>query len=392
MVAIACLRTSFEERDIAAPFGEERLEGGVGAVRGARVTEVARRWWSRPQGVPLAGLRNRPDALAGSRARNLCAQTWDATRNAGVQIDPLRGLTTCRSSRAIGCDKYQAVAPARRVETPPTARKETLGRITLESDLFSPGYVTAEPGLWPVLDPTAMIVLVDYDNLARLHRQRGPRYAVDRMLNVLGSRRVSGSARAFFRLYGGWLDGTNLSRNAQGLVPQLRRDFPRAIPVTDGHGTHTLSVHVELAFALLCDPRNQLTHTYRRRSAPPRLRCVTSPFPECRDTVNCPIGPLDAFLGSGVCPRHDCLVEPPNILERAEQKLVDSMILIDLVHLSSKSSDTVVVASADDDLWPGLRFVLLSGLDVIHLRPQRKASDPNRYRTVTIGKYSHVRL
>lgn len=260
------------------------------------------------------------------------------------------------------------------------------------SVFFSPGYVTAGQNAWLVLNLLAVIVLVDYDNLARLDRQRGPRYAIDRMLNVLGRRRVSGNARAFFRLYGGWLDGTNLSRDAQSLIPQLRRDFPRAIPVSDRHGTHTLSVHVELAFALLCDPRNQLTHTYRRRSTPPRLRCANFPFPDCRDAVNCPIRSLEPFLRSGVCPRSNCLVEPPDILERAEQKLVDSMMLIDLVHLSGTHGDTVVVASADDDLWPGLRFVLLSGSDVVHLRPHRRASDPNRYTTATAGKYTHVPL
>ena len=83
---------------------------------------------------------------------------------------------------------------------------------------------------------------------------------------------------------------------------------------------------------------------------------------------------------------------PGTVLERAEQKLVDSMITIDLVHLAEATSQCLVVVSADDDLWPGIRFVLLRGAQVVHVVPRRGGSAPERYRRLKTGKYTQVAM
>ena len=215
-----------------------------------------------------------------------------------------------------------------------------------------------------------MIILIDYDNLDQLERRRGILHVISRLLDVLGSRRRVWERRVDCRLYGGWLDEGASSRSAESLVPDLRRDFPRSVPVT-GAGFRSVLVHVELARSLACDPTVVLTHTYRRRSFPRSLRCEAAPFPGCAIPSACPVAGLDPFIRNGRCPIDDCPAEPRTVLARAEQKLVDSMLVIDLVHFAETTDQPLVVVSADDDLWPGIRFVLLRGARVIHVIPRR---------------------
>ena len=75
---------------------------------------------------------------------------------------------------------------------------------------------------------------------------------------------------------------------------------------------------------------------------------------------------------------------------REEQKLVDSMLLIDLVHLAQTTTDPLVVVSADDDLWPGIRFVLLHRTRVIHVIPSRGNAVPDTYRSLRTPTYTQV--
>lgn len=237
-----------------------------------------------------------------------------------------------------------------------------------------------------------MIVLIDYDNLDRLVRLRGARHVMTSLFQAIGRRRLAAgqTETAVCRLYGGWFDGASLSARAQELTADLRREFPGVVTVADEHDTCTVLVRAELALALACDPRVALTHTYRRRSSPPRLRCVTPPFPDCADASRCPVAPIHPFIRDGACPTRDCDVTPRAVLERAEQKLVDSMLIIDLVHLAEATSEPLVVVSADDDLWPGIRFVLLRGAQVVHVVPRRHRRTPGPYRRLETPTYSQV--
>ena len=78
------------------------------------------------------------------------------------------------------------------------------------------------------------------------------------------------------------------------------------------------------------------------------------------------------------------------MLAREEQKLVDSMLVVDLVHFAETTDEPLVVVSADDDLWPGIRFVLLRGANVIHVIPRRGRVDRERYRLLETETYSQV--
>lgn len=235
-----------------------------------------------------------------------------------------------------------------------------------------------------------VIVLIDYDNLDRLQRQRGTRHVITRLLDVLGSWGAAWERRVDCRLYGGWLDKDTSSRDAERLLPDLRRDFPCSVPVTSTKGARTVLVRVELARSLACDPAVVLTHTYRQRSLPPRLRCEAAPFPGCAAPSRCPVAAIDPFIRNADCPVDGCAVEPRTVLARAEQKLVDSMLVVDLVHFAEATDKPLVVVSADDDLWPGIRFVLLRGASLIHVIPRRGRVDTERYRCLETDTYSQI--
>ena len=235
-----------------------------------------------------------------------------------------------------------------------------------------------------------MIILIDYDNLDALVRQRGVLHVISRLLDILGLWRTAWKRRVDCRLYGGWLDENSSSRNAEHLIPVLRRDFPCSMSVPGTGGAQTVLVCVELARSLACDPSTVLTHTHRRRSWPPRLWCETAPFPGCSVPSRCPIAVLDPFIRDTDCPVDGCAIEPRTVLAREEQKLVDSMLVVDLVHFAEATDEPLVVVSADDDLWPGIRFVLLRGARVIHVIPRRGQVNRERYRRLETEGYSQV--
>jgi uncharacterized LabA/DUF88 family protein len=64
----------------------------------------------------------------------------------------------------------------------------------------------------------------------------------------------------------------------------------------------------------------------------------------------------------------------PDLLRKAGQKLVDTMMTADIIHLAANGSTDICVISSDDDLWPGIKSALLLGRRVVHLRTHDRAS------------------
>ena len=240
----------------------------------------------------------------------------------------------------------------------------------------------------------AMLVLVDYDNLDLMVRRRGVREAVTRIVDTVGAKHLGAERRVEFRLYGGWFERTTLSRYAQRVASDLRRQFPirMAMAVSGGRRDRTMLVHANLARTLICDPQVAITHTYRQRSLPPRLECATAPFGNCAVPTQCPIASISSFMRDGRCPVDVCNVAPGSILTRPEQKLVDSMLVVDLVHLAQQTKEPIVVVSADDDLWPGIRYALLLGARIIHVMPRHGPSRLDPYRGLATVTYSSVAM
>ena len=210
-----------------------------------------------------------------------------------------------------------------------------------------------------------MIALVDYDNLRV--GGRDIQATVQQLLDKVGAARCHGERAVRFRLYGGWFEGIHLSKRAQRLSADIDSRFPRRMSVVNGKLAVTLMITVELARRLV-DDRIDLTHTYRRWSMPPTLSCLAAPFEACARPAQCALTGLAPFVNEAQCSVPACGVTPSSVLRKEEQKLVDSMLVVDLVHLAQTRSEPIVLVSSDDDMWPGIRAALLCGARVVHVR------------------------
>jgi hypothetical protein len=232
-----------------------------------------------------------------------------------------------------------------------------------------------------------VIVLVDYDNIPELEKNRGPVHAVTRIVDALGAQ-LQGETELRFRLYSGWFQGNTLSRRAQQILPVLRANFPRVMPIVAVGIPSSVIARAELALALVLSPGKDLTHTYRERSLPKNVRCSAPPYMGCRIPGSCPIGSLYGLVRDSRCPEPGCTVDLATILTKPEQKLVDTMLTVDIVHLAHTTTETIVVASSDDDMWPGIMAALLYGAKVVHIHLLPGRTTPSHYAALAGENYS----
>jgi hypothetical protein len=170
------------------------------------------------------------------------------------------------------------------------------------------------------------------------------------------------------RLYGGWYEARILSRKAQVLAAELGKDFPRLLR-SPTSGT-PVSVTAELALSLDIDRTSHFHHTFRRQTPPEDVRCHDPRSLGCSEAV-CPALTMYEILRTGRCPQTGCTRDVEQLLYRASQKLVDTMLTADVIEIARRSTDPVIVVTSDDDLWPGLHSVLAAGSPAIqvHTRP-----------------------
>lgn len=217
-------------------------------------------------------------------------------------------------------------------------------------------------------------------------------HLVEQILYCVGRKALTSYQRANLRFYGGWYEQRKPSPSAQALAPTVLANFPRLVPVYDSDGVHVLRVACELAYALQIDPHSHLWHTYRPRGMPRGIFCEDPKKHGCSNTP-CALQGLHDFFRNGVCPVPGCTVTPPDIIRKGQQKLVDTMLLADLVYSAFvvKVSDICVVSS-DDDLWPGIRLALYAGVRVFHIHPKHGQSTPHHYRRKAGPAYRYLNL
>jgi len=235
-----------------------------------------------------------------------------------------------------------------------------------------------------------MILLIDYDNLGRLKKNRLSQVVEILTEKIPSSNDTSPTERVNCRLYGGWLwKGNRPTRRAQNLSKQIRRDFPRSVQVSD---RERVMKKPELAISLACDPGNNFPNTFRIRPGLPSLNVKQFPLQECAEPANCGISVVNSFWQSGNCIRTNCQASPEDVFYRAEQKLVDSMIVVDLIHYATHQNEHVVLVSGDDDMWPGIRYALLNKTQITHLAPKLSGKRFRSYKHLFTSHYSFVEL
>lgn len=222
--------------------------------------------------------------------------------------------------------------------------------------------------------------------------RRGAEHVIQSILNKISPISIKRAKSVNGRLYGGWFRKRMPTKMAQQLQNQVNHYFPQQRKVRGGSSPGYASVNVELARALACDPKVEFTHTFRPRSVPPNLDCMKMPFKNCAHPGDCKIGVIQDLFRYQECPAKKCNTPLSRVLRRPEQKLVDSMLVADLIHYGQDQREHIVAVSADDDLWPGIRAALLAGAHVSHLVPRWHKRRSFLYSKLATDTYSRFAI
>ncbi len=230
-----------------------------------------------------------------------------------------------------------------------------------------------------------MHILVDFDNIAPLTRSGPLLKAVDTIFDA-AKPTLSTTTRVQVRLYGGWYEEQGPTRRAQQLAADVAANFPHAINIDTA--PQPLRVQVELAYSLLAEPKRHLLHTYREKKPPQALRSREPTEAGCMDS-SCALSGIAKLIKSGRCPATTCTIKTKDLLYKAEQKLVDSMITADLVYLATHGDkEPTIVVCSDDDIWPGVRTAIQLGAAILHIRSPDNASQADYHSDLGAGYQS----
>ncbi len=224
-----------------------------------------------------------------------------------------------------------------------------------------------------------MNVLVDYDNIPRHHRNRGIDNIVDKIADALPANLLPHGTNITLRLYGGWYRYRKLSRIAQSLTAEIAKYSPATVRLGSSPARRLLRASVELARSMLIDPSQIIPNTFRIRNAPSNLHPRAIPFTGCADSVLCPLKATHDLFANDRCPAVGCLTEVADVVQRDEQKLVDTMLTADLIYTTSLRKSDIVVVTSDDDLWLGIRTAISLGACVHHVHTQPSRRTPRYY-------------
>lgn len=237
-----------------------------------------------------------------------------------------------------------------------------------------------------------MYALVDWDNIEDRDRRAGPKYLADRLwhsLSLAAPTVMANIQHLDLRLYGGWNGPSAPTHRASQLEALIQSDFPFVF--LDTARSTQIKVSGELAQSLARIPRQILPHTFRQRQGPPKLQCQNASQLGCT-VAACPINFVHGLFDQARCPEPTCMRTIEQVLLRSEQKLVDTMLVSDLIHFAGSGEREIAVVSSDDDIWPGILMALDIGARLIHLRPKNSSSHRLYVGTSHLRRYSHGKL
>tara|TARA_R110001599_G_scaffold1889_4_gene9962 strand:+ start:432717 stop:433508 length:792 start_codon:yes stop_codon:yes gene_type:complete len=234
------------------------------------------------------------------------------------------------------------------------------------------------------------IVLVDYDNVKLLFRNRGVEHVVNRIITNISPRLNSKYNRIRLRLYGGWYQNQTLSKNAQKLSSDITTKFPTVESINFNNEIYKCIINVELAYTLEFDHKHKLFNTYRKRTIPSGIKANRAPYHNCKNNKNCELSNIYRFIKDKSCPNSICDVPLNDVLEKNEQKLVDTMITSDIIYLSFNDNTELCVVTSDDDILPGINTALYNNTKLIHLHTHSNRKTPTYY--IPTSNNSYVQL
>lgn len=195
-------------------------------------------------------------------------------------------------------------------------------------------------------------VIVDFDNIPQTKLNLGLESFCESFIDSIESN-LKQFHRIFFRLYGGWFLEVNLSHNAQCMIQNNSQVL--GVPILYGINQKKVVYTIEMAYSLLSTPLKQLHFTYREKGYPrglsmidPSITCSTNP-----PCVTCNMLRFYSYFNNN--DKTFCKQSRKKLFFRKEQKMVDSMMVADMLYLAYETlQDVIYVASSDDDLLPGI--------------------------------------
>ena len=111
-----------------------------------------------------------------------------------------------------------------------------------------------------------------------------------------------------------------------------------------------------------------------------------------RAETDCCLRGLKKLFRDECCP--DCTLTADDLIpERVQQKLVDTMLAADLLHLSAGGGEEpVALVTSDDDLMPPVIQAVHGGATVLHLHTIATRRTPTHYVPSAGGTYLEVAL
>jgi hypothetical protein len=194
-------------------------------------------------------------------------------------------------------------------------------------------------------------ILIDFSGLPLTIKRAGLEMVCCRIIDVVANMYSQIPNRCRLRLYGTWYENERLTPSAMELIGAIEQNKNAlVVPWKTSSNRGSSLVSIEMAFALEIDRQNSsLTHDAPRTT----FFALKNEQPE-RQT-----GPNTRFS------------EGSNL----RSALVDTMLTADLIFLSTRASQSLVVVSSHDGIWPGIRMALLSGARIVHVHTKPKANE-----------------
>lgn len=214
-----------------------------------------------------------------------------------------------------------------------------------------------------------LFVLVDYDNLSDFLVGRSLEGVVRHLEGKIPDEFLVNCSRVEFRLYGGWVTGNSLTRQAQPLSAELQRVFPTTFTRQGADGALvTRHLDCSLARAGLSLPAEDLRDTLMTGRSVRNVYIDQSAWRPCSSPASCQLSTVETFIQSGQCSDQYCGVRARDLLKRNEQKQVDTLIVADMAELVLRQGAMeLVMVSSDADMWPGILLCLSAGASICHV-------------------------
>jgi len=240
-----------------------------------------------------------------------------------------------------------------------------------------------------------MYVLIDYDNFEKarpLEANKGLLYFADVLINAVTSLGECNYSRIKIRLYGGWYLSKKPTIKSQKISTEIGKCFPTVLNIKDINGKVVkVNLSMELAYSLLELPQRQFINTLRIRDLEVTAKCK---HPIVKGCARADCGMIDFYniFKTRKCPQGDCQIELDGLLEKTEQKLVDTMLSLDLLYAGQVLSNTLVIVSSDDDFLPAIASVINKGKKVIHVHTHPSGNIGDDYKRFFGSFYVEVHL